>query len=311
MKRIAFLLILLALMISSGFAADSKFITFITHVSGRPAYTIFAEEQKLVTSAPNQVWIYSMFNQWRPQIETSYYSVFIIEDYELMAGRYLYICSREPTNTVFEVDSLNVFGKIYFPYTITGDKITREGANMFVADQNRGIDIIDIGSGGGREIKSVFSEKWGVRDFVAQYPYLYALNDFGLVTVDITDLQFPVSIGRNYQINDAKIIRKHGDIIWIGAGKSLYALNVRDLSNPSHINQYRFAYDITDLEIKDGRIYVALGYGGVKILDITNPLKMQEVNQITFQGQALDLAMENDFIYIAIGRDGWLIYEYR
>ncbi|MDD2331608.1 MAG: hypothetical protein PHI68_03025 [Candidatus Cloacimonetes bacterium] len=292
-------------------ALDNRYLTPISHIKNSPAYSIFAADQKVIISAPNQLWIWSMFNPWRPQLDASYFSTSVIEDYDLMAGKYLYICSREPTNNVFEIDSLNTYGKIYFPYQVTGDKITREGSLLFVADQARGIDILDIGSGGGREIKSVFSEKWGIRDFIAQYPYIYALNDFGFVTIDISDLQFPLSLGRNYQISDARIIRKNGDVLWIGAGKNLMAINTQDLSNPTFINQFRFAYDITDLEIKDNRAYVVLGYGGLRILEISKPLNIQELSWINLQYGVLDVALENDFIYLALGKDGWMIYEYR
>ncbi|PKN78852.1 MAG: hypothetical protein CVU48_07125 [Candidatus Cloacimonetes bacterium HGW-Cloacimonetes-1] len=305
------LLMLLACASGMLFGMDNKFLNRINHLKKHPVYNIVVNDQKAILYNQNQVWVYSMFNPWKPQVECSFYSTYVIEGVDLMGGKYLYISSREPTNNIVEIDSLNQYGKIFFPNLITGDKITREGSILYVADHQRGIDIIDIGSGGIKETKSAFSEKWGVRDFQAEYPYLYALNDFGLVTVDVSDLRFPTSIGSNYQINEGTKLKKNEDIVWVVSGKVLMAINIQNLSNPILVNQYRFAYEILDIEIKNNRLFAALGYGGVRIMDISNPLRISELNWINYQGTSLDVALDKDMIYIATGKEGWLIYEYR
>ncbi len=306
-----FVLLGLILLIVSAHCLDRRFINFIAHIRGVEANRIRVIDQNLLVNSSHRVWIYSLFNIWSPRLETSYYSVYSIEDLDLIGNRHLYICSREPTNSVVEIDSLNQFGKILFPYTITGDRITREGSLLYVADRFKGIDIMDIGSGGNRELKSTFSEKWGIVDFIAQYPYLYALNDFGLVTVDISEIPFPISLGTNYEIINATRIRKNGDIAWIGAQKLLIAINIRDLSRPVLVNQYRFPYDIHDIEIKDNRIFVTLGIGGIRILDIRNPSRIDELNWINTPHPVFDVALHDDYILVALGREGWVIYHYR
>jgi len=304
------LLILCALYVFVLYAVDDRFLTKISHQTGRQAFKIDARDEKAIISNQSQVWIYSVFNPFRPQTDASYYSVFPIEDFELMAAKYLFVSSKAPTNSLLQVDSLNVYGKIFFPNTLIGDRINREGSTIYISDHNRGIEIIDIGSGALRETKSVFSEKWGIRDFIAAYPYIYALNDFGVITVDVSDLRMPVSIGRNYQMSNASVIAKNGDILWIGAGKLLVAINISDLNNPTLLNQYRLAYDILDIEIKDNRLFTALGTGGVRIFSIANPHRIEEINSISLPA-AYDLALDKTFIYIAAGNAGWFIYEYR
>jgi hypothetical protein len=309
MKKLLLALIATLILISLG-AVDNKFLNPIVHIKNSQAMSITAENQQVYVRNNNQIWIYSSFNAWQPRIEASFYSVFPIEDINIAADRYLYICSAEPTNTIVPVDSLNLYGRIYFPTTFIGDRITREGATIYIADRYRGIDIIDIGNGGQRDIRSTFSEKWGIKDFHAEYPYLYALNDFGLVTVDITDLQFPTSMGTNYQIIDARVLAKNNDIIWIGAGKNLMAMSIRDLNNPTLINQYRFTHDILDIEVKDNRLFIALGAGGMRIMDASQPTRIQEVNSITPLATVYDISLDQDYIYLGLGRDGWMIYQY-
>lgn len=293
-------------------AIDDRFPNQLVHMKNIQPYNVDAADDQVILRSQNYIWIHSIFNPWQPRLEGVFLSSSQIEDVNLLGGNQLHICSQDAANVVTAVDTLGYPGKIYFTNYTIGDKITREGSMLYVADRFRGIDIIDIGKGGMREIKSTFSEKWGIRDFIAQYPYLYALNDFGLVTVDISDLQFPLSLGVNYEITEANVLAKNGGIIWIGAGKKLLAINVEDMNNPRLINQFRLANDIEDMEVKDDRLFVALGKGGVKILGIKNPLKVEDLNTIyPSSASVYDLALDKDLIFMALGKDGWMIYEYR
>lgn len=306
-----FAVLILVLLLTSLTAVDEKFLYPLAHIKTGQAMKIEVYDQQVLTRNQNQIWIYSIFNPWQPRIEASYLSGAQIEDFDLVGDNYLYVVTREPANMIVPVDSLNSYARIYFTEHLPGDKITREGATLYVADRFKGIDIINIGSGGLREIISTFSTNWGIQDFVAIYPTIYALNDFGLVTVDITDQQFPLSRGQNYQISDARVMAKNGDTIWLGAGKNLLGINVRDLKNPLLINQFRLSNDILDLEVMNDRLFVALGRGGVKILDIKDPLRIKDLNTINTPFTVQDVALSKDMVFLGLGRDGWVIYEYR
>ena len=290
---------------------DERFLHMMAHIKTSPAFAISANHQQVITNDTNQIRIFSTFNVWQPRLEAAFYSIFPIEDINIAGDKYIFICSSEATNSVSTVDSVQTYGKIYFTNTVTGEKLTREGSTLYIADRYRGIDIVDIGGGGSKDLRSTFSEKWGIRDFYAEYPYLYALNDFGLVTVDIGDQQFPVSLGTNYELNEARVIAKNGETLWIGSGKSLVAINIRNVKEPKMINQYRLASQILDIEIKDNRLYAALGSGGVKIIDVANPLRIEDLSTINVPFTVYDLALDADYIYLGLGRDGWMIYQYR
>lgn len=306
------LIIILLCFVALLSAIDDRYLHQLQHLKNIQPYKVVCSEDQVILGSQNYLWAYSLFNPWQPRLEGVFHSVSIIEDVNVLGENQLYICSQEPANQISSVDTLSSPGRIYFTNHILGDKITREGSILYVADRFRGIDIIDIGKGGMREIKSTFSEKWGIRDFIAQYPYLYALNDFGLVIVDISDLQFPLSLGVNYEIADAKVMAKDGDIVWVGAGKRLLALNLRDLNHPKMVNQFRLSHDIMDLEIKDNRLFIALGKGGVKIFDIANPLKIEDLRTLYPPTISVyDIALDKDLIFLALGKDGWMVYEYK
>jgi hypothetical protein len=308
-NALAALLLLLAVGLG---AVDDRIPHLLVHMKNIQPISVDCSEDQAILRSQNYIWIHSLFNPWQPRLEAVFLSAARIEDINVLGGNQIYICSQEPSNTVTSVDTLAYPGRIYFTNLLIGDKVTREGSMLYVADRFRGIDIMDIGKGGMREIKSTFSEKWGIKDFIAEYPFLYALNDFGLVTVDISDEQFPISLGVNYEITDATVLAKNNKILWVGAGKRLLAINAEDMEHPRMINQFRLSNDIQDLEIKDDRLFIALGKGGVKILGIKNPLKVDELSTIyPTTASVFDVALLDDLIFMALGRDGWMIYEYR
>jgi hypothetical protein len=295
----------------SCFAIDNRFLFPLGRIQASEAYNIDVSEGNVLVRNQRQLWIYSTFNAWQPRLETSYQSLYKIEDVNFQGGNYIYASSQEATNTLSPIDSLNQFGKIFFVNTLIGDKITREGATLYVADRYRGIDIINVGRGGSNDLLANFAEKWGVRDFIAEYPNIYALNDFGLVTVDISDLSSPLSIATNYQLTDARYLVKNNEYLYIAAGKDLYVLSVRDIKKPVQLGQMRMFHDIQALSVKDNRLFVAMGQGGVKIIDISIPAKIVDLNTFYPPFPVYDIALENDYIYIAMGKEGWMIYEYR
>lgn len=310
MKSLILIIMILSLALGAG-AVDNRFLYPLGQIKDVEANSIQVADSQVLTHNLSQLWVYSTFNAWQPRLEASYYSEYRIEDVNFQAGNRIYLSSHEPANNVSTIDSLSLYGRIYFIDTVIGDKITREGSTLYVADRYRGIDIIDIGGGVSTELVANFSEKWGIKDFVAKYPYIYALNDFGFVTVDISNQNFPLSIATNYQIPDATKLVKYGEYVYIAAGKEILVLSVRDPDNPILLVQTPFFNVIQALAVKDNRLFVALGQGGVKVLDISVPNRINEINTFYPPAAVVDIALYNDYIYVAMGKDGWMIYEYR
>lgn len=310
MKKLTAILLLM-LLLSSLMGAESRFVYPVVAVPDVDAQKITAENDQVLIHNSRQLWVYTLFNMYRPRLETSYISTHKVEDVNLLGNSYIYASSQEAGMALSPVDSLSQYGRIYFTNTLIGDKITREGATLYIADRYRGIDFINVGRGGSYDFLGNFSEKWGIRDFDAEYPYIYALNDFGFVMVDVSDFGFPIGLSTYYQLSDATQLIKDGDYVYIAAGQDLFVLSVRDIEKPVMLTQYRLANEIQAMQIKDKRLFLALGRGGVKILDISAANQMRDINTFFPPGAAIDIALMDDYIFVALGKDGWVIYEYR
>jgi hypothetical protein len=142
-------------------AIDDRFISPLATVKQNQAFSIAVDEGNVLVRNQYQMWVYSTFNAWQPRLEGSFSSLYPIEDVNIQGGNQLYVSSHEPTNTVTAIDSLNTYGRIFFTNPVIGDKMTREGSTLYVADRFRGIDIFDIGNGVGHDHEGEFCGKMG------------------------------------------------------------------------------------------------------------------------------------------------------
>ena len=310
MKNKTALLVMLLIVIHTALSADTKFITYITQVKGFTSNHINYYEQNIYVNNESFVRIYSLTNPWSPRIEAEFVSTSPITDIVNLEPNRFYVCSPEPSTRISEIDSMNTFGKILFAEPLCCFKADREGAMLYTADNNRGLEIYDLGKGLVPAKTATYSEKWGIRDVVVHYPRIHALNNYGYVNIDVSDSAFPVEAGRNYEVVDGNILCVNNSIAWIGAGSTLVAMDFTDPKHPILINRYRFNYDITALVAKDRELFVGLENSGLKILNIANPNRITETNSYFVKTGVSDIALNGEFIYLAAGRLGWIILKY-
>jgi len=305
------LVILLAVLAISLQGFDSKFIRVISQTKAPVANGIKLNDQYAYVYNDWYLYVYSLKNLWAPQIETGFINTFPTTDVLSLDYSHIFVCTHEPTNELTEIDTLNTFGRIYFAQRLICDKAKREGAMLYTTSTTNGLEIYDISKGITPQKISSFSEKWGIRDFEAQYPLIHALNDFGYVNIDISNLENPHTNGTNYEIIEGSVISVNRNIAWIGARSTLLAVDVTYPDKPVIINRYRFSSDINDIKARGDEIFVALNASGLKILDISNPKRIVEKNNYPFKTALKAVAVQGDNIFLAAGAAGWIILEYR
>jgi hypothetical protein len=311
MKKSLLITLTLFLITISLVGLDSKFLRVVYQSKTPMANNIKVSDKYALVHNDWQLNVYAINNGWNPTLETAFSSSFPITDVISLDNNQFYICSPEPTNDVEEIDSLNTYGRIYVANRLTCDKASREGATLYTSTPENGLEVYDIGKGVAPQLISGFSGKWGFIDMQARYPYVHALNNFGYVIIDISDLTQPRAIGTNYEIVDAKVLCVNGYIAWIGAAGTLLAVDFTYPDKPVIINRYRFASDITALQARDNELYVGLKAYGLKIMDITYPKKIREKNSYILKNAVTSIAVNEDLLYIGNGILGWLILEYR
>ncbi len=301
--------LLLSCLTLSGF--DDKFVRQVYHSPNPIARNIKCNGELVYVYNDWYLYVYSLANIWNPVIETGFLSTYPITDVETLAQNQLFICSHEPANYITELDSLNTFGRIYTVQRLTCTKVKREGTLLYASHRDNGLEIYDISKSVYPQLLAGFSENWGVIDLEARYPEVHALNDFGYVNIDVTDITHPRTVGSNYEIVDGKILSVNRNIAWVGAGSTLLAVEVTYPDKPVIINRYRFSADINAIEARGNELFIALTTSGLKIMDIANPRKISEKNQFYHKSGITSIALEGDYIYLGADTKGWFVLEYR
>lgn len=305
------MIVLISLIAISLHGVDNKFIRVIAQTKAPVANGIKVIDQYAYVYNDWYLYVYSLKNIWAPQIETGFMATFPITDVLNLDYNHIFVCTHEPTNDITEIDTMNTFGRIYFAQRLVCDKAKREGALLYTTSTDNGLQIFDIGKSVLPQSISKFSEKWGIIDLEAKYPLVHALNDFGYVNIDITDLAQPRSNGTNYEFVDGTVLSVNRNIAWIGAGSTLIAMDITYPDKPVIINRYRFSYTINDIKARGDEIFVALNSSGLKILNIANPKNIIEKNNYPFKTALRSIAVDGDNIYLGAGNAGWIILEYR
>jgi len=312
MKKTALSMIILVLLCVNLVAIlDNKFIRVVYHSKIPVANSIKVSNQYVYIHNDWYLYLYSIRNLWNPVIETGYMSTFPITDVENTEDSYIYICSHEPTNEITEIDSLNTFGRIYFAQRLTCNKARREGNLLYTTHRENGMEIYDISKGVSPQMVSSFTENWGLIDIEARYPILHVLNNFGYVQINVKDLTQPRTVSNNYEIVDGTVLSVDRNIVWVGAGETLYAVEITYPDKPVIVNRYRFNSEINDIKARGNDLFVGLKTTGLKILDITSPRNISEKNSFYLINGVNSIALDEDYIFLGAGTQGWYILEYR
>jgi len=291
--------------------AEYKFLNVIATIPEFQATGVRTYDQYAYVWSDKELRIYTLSNLWQPRLTTAFVSGQPISDIAVLEPRHLIVCSPEISNTVTEIDSLNELGEIFRVETLSCEHIDREGALLYASDSQKGLEIYDIGKGKLPQLLSVFSQKWGILDFQARYPFIHALNTYGYVKIDITDTQNPTSQVVNYEVTRGTKLCLLRNYVLIADGSTLVIMDLSDSGKPVIVKRFPFAYKINAVQAQGNDIFVALEKNGLRILDLSNPRKIYEKNSLAVPGGVFSLAVENDRLILAAGRKGWLIVSYR
>lgn len=91
-----------------------------------------------------------------------------------------------------------------------------------------------------------------------------------------------------------------GDKAYIGVGPRLQVIDIADPNSPQFLGQSEaFPSMVQDIDIVDDIAYVALGQGGVRIMDVSDPTNITVKSAFGFDGQygRFDLTVDENVLY--------------
>ena len=97
-----------------------------------------------------------------------------------------------------------------------------------------------------------------------------------------------------------------GDYAYMTSSGYLFTMDISDLSNPELIGS-RLPMSATEAFRRDNLIFFACGYGGVRIVDITEPVNPVIITQFNSDAYADEVCSDGNYAYVAQSQEGILI----
>ena len=149
-----------------------------------------------------------------------------------------------------------------------------------------------------------------IQNIALHYPYLYAASDSdGLQIVNVSNPYNPYIAGSYDTQPQAIGIALSYPYVYMGVlGHGFFILNVSSPSNPSYVTSLLDgSYWVQDILVKGNSLYVAHGYNGFTVLDISTPNAPQIIGTMDTLAYTDTLDVSGDYAFVADGNPGLTI----
>jgi len=191
--------------------------------------------------------------------------------------------------------------------------IISEDGNYAYTTSMRSFSIKDIRDPENPESVGYLRTNYAPTDICIRGEFAYLTDRDGLSVIDISELgnlhvvgtiEFPESLGR---------LSVEGDYAYVFDRREsvFYVVDISEPENLRIVGNYDNLLWAPGIVARDGYAYIAAGYNGLRILDISENDDIHEVGKIDIDivGSANGLAILNDYVYIADGFVGLSMFD--
>lgn len=144
--------------------------------------------------------------------------------------------------------------------------------------------------------------------------YLYIVNDFSLVPIDISSLSSPVKLETQNLGVGIETIFPYNDVLYIGSSSAVYIYDIADPANPRYLSEHRHATGCDPVVVSGNYAYVTLREGVscgsffdidvLEVLDVSDVRNPRLINSISMSSpRGLGLGCNNK-LYVCEGEGG-------
>jgi len=224
----------------------------------------------------------------------------------VIEGNYIYV-THDAGLSIFDIsDPLAPapLGAMALPAPDGGRELVVMDQIVYVAAYRGGIRIVDASDPAAPVEIGFLPTAAPAQDLAVAPPYIYAVTDKALVTINAADLAAPVQLG-SYPISDLTSgflppnVAVAGRYVYVTATAALLAFDVANPALPVQISATPLIQKPIDLIVDDRFIYAAGKFSvqlfSLQILDISTPVEM---GRIMFPlSRVTDIKVAGDFVY--------------
>ena len=186
-----------------------------------------------------------------------------------------------------------------------------EGNYAYVADDDDGIQVIDISDPANPTLAGHYDTPGSAYDVAVRGNYAYVAEYYsGLRVIDISDPTNPISAGFNAYSEKANGVDVAGNFAYVAdTGFGLLVFDITDPTNPSHVGGVNLLDDGYGVAVDGNYAFVAGGLAGLQVVDITDPTNPDSAGSCDTPGSARSVAVDGDHAYVADESSGLVVID--
>ncbi len=233
----------------------------------------------------------------------------------VIEGNYAYFVNSSGLHILDISNSTAVTETGYLSMSGSSWRLQVVGNYAYIAGGSNGMRVVDISSSGTPIEAGSFADTPGsnIIDYVTDLTISGTLayladSSNGLHIVDISDPMSPsevVSASVGY-INEVEVLNQYA---YAFSAQTVHIIDVSNPGSPSElISQTVTTNNIENTLLSDGKLYITEEGGGLRILDLTNPIAPVEVFATELAGYTWGVAVDNGTAFVADGEAGFYIF---
>lgn len=227
-----------------------------------------------------------------------------------VAGNYAYITHNAALIVVDVTDPTSPTFAAQHPLLSGAGDLTIVGDIAYIAVGN-GLQIVDISNPVmPLDLGSVIDIRGRHVAVANDFAYLAGSYDHTMYVIDVTDPVTPALVATYVVTNFVYGLDASGDYVYLAQnGLGLHVVDVTMPTSPTKAATYPLGWfaDIGDIEVVDGRAYMASWTKGLAMFDVSDPTTPVLIDTYDSAGSAEDVAVTDNYVYVADVRGGLLI----
>ena len=261
-----------------------------------------SENYAFVSDSGESLYIINFSDIYNPELvvydDSNYYKDFVIE------GNYIYAVNNEMyVIDISEISNPTLVNQLDCCGWSPAIELFDEKA--FIVD-NESFKIIDISDPNNIYVISIYDDFQNeLYELVIDDNFAYITGDeMGIVILDVSNPIIPNLV----QVIDynATFISMYDDILLVSKKYNTFQtyngigiIDVQNLNNINVVGEYRTSI-ANKFCINNDYAYVANGFRGLTILDLSNPCNPTSISNLTTIYKATDVVVESDIAYVAV-----------
>ncbi|MBZ0265388.1 T9SS type A sorting domain-containing protein [bacterium] len=208
-----------------------------------------------------------------------------------------------------EAENVDMLARLYHFWDRTFDVHIADGI-AYLANRYSGVTMLDISDPENIFEVGTYDSPGGVPNMTVQGDILFVVDWYaGLRIVDISDMSNPVELSYWDDGHVLEYVSIQGSYAYVSAGaEGLFVVDISNLAEPVLVAE-ESSWVSWDSCIRDNFLFLGSGIGGLRIIDISDPVNFQQIGHYDSNGYCYSVDIFGNYAYMTDGSVGFKVID--